>query len=112
MGNQKPPGLTKRGGIWHFDKVFRGTRIRGSSGTGNLVEAQEQLAKRVDELRSARVFGVRPEHTFRAEATKFLKENQHKRSISDDAMHLKELDPFIGGLPLRQVHMGSLQSFI
>jgi integrase len=41
-----------------------------------------------------------------------LKENQHKRSIADDAMHLKELDPFIGDLPLRQVHMGSLQGFI
>jgi hypothetical protein len=27
-------------------------------------------------------------------------------------MHLKELDPFIGDLPLRQVHMGSLQGFI
>ena len=108
MGNQKPPGLTKRGGIWHFDKVFRGTRIRGSSDTGDLTEAQEQLAKRINDLRTARAFGTRPEHTFRAAATKFLKENQHKKSISDDAMHLKALDRFIGDLPLRQVHMGSL----
>ena len=112
MGNQNPSGLTKRGGIWHFDKVFRGTRIRGSSGTGDLAEAQEQLAKRIDQIRSERIYGVRPDHTFRAAATKFLKENQHKRSIADDAMHLKELDPFVGGLPLRQVHMGSLQAFI
>jgi hypothetical protein len=92
MGNQKPPGLTKRGGVWHFDKVFRGTRIRGSTGTGDLAETQEQLAKRIEELRVARVFGVRIDHTFRAAATKLLKENQHKRSIGDDAMHLKELD--------------------
>jgi integrase len=112
MGSQKPSGLTKRGGIWHFDKVFRGTRIRGSSGTSDLAEAQEQLAKRVDQIRSERIYGVRPDHTFRAAATKFLKENQHKRSIADDAMHLKELDPFVGDLPLRQVHMGSLQAFI
>ena len=112
MGNQKPPGLTKRGGIWHFDKVFRGTRIRGSSGTDDLAEAQEQLAKRVNDLRSARVFGTRPDHSFRAAATKFLKENQHKKSIGDDAMHLKALNRFVGDLPLRQVHMGSLQEFI
>jgi len=112
MGNQNPSGLTKRGGIWHFDKVFRGTRIRGSSGTGDLAEAQEQLAKRIDQIRSERIYGVRPDHTFRAAATKFLKENQHKRSIADDAMHLKELDLFVGDLPLRQVHMGSLQAFI
>jgi len=83
MGNQKPPGLTKRGGIWHFDKVYRGTRIRGSSGTGDLAEAQEQLAKRINDLRSARVFGTRPDHTFRAAAIKFLKENQHKRTKSE-----------------------------
>jgi integrase len=112
MGSQNPSGLTKRGGIWHFDKVFRGTRIRGSSGTGDLAEAQEELAKRIDQIRSERIYGVRPDHTFRAAATKFLKENQHKRSIADDAMHLKELDPFVGDLPLRQVHMGSLQEFI
>jgi hypothetical protein len=48
--------------------------------------AQEQLAKRIDGLRSARLYGVRPEHAFRAAAMKFLKENQHKRSIADDAM--------------------------
>ena len=112
MGNQKTPGLTKRGGIWHFDKVFRGTRIRGSTGTSDLAEAQEQLAKRVNDLRTARAFGTRPDHTFRAAATKFLKENQHKKSIGDDAMHLKALDRFVGDLPLRQVHMGSLQEFI
>ena len=112
MGNQKPPGLTKRGGIWHFDKVFRGKRIRGSSGTGDLAEAQEQLAHRIQELRSAKLYGVRTQHTFRAAATKHLRENCHKRSIGDDAMHLRELDPFIGSLPVRQVHMGSLQAFI
>ena len=36
----------------------------------------------------------------------------HKRTISDDAMHLKMLDPFIGNLALKQVHIGSPQEFI
>jgi integrase len=52
------------------------------------------------------------EHTFRAAAIKFLQENQHKKSIGDDVMHLQALDRFVGGLRLRQVHMGSLQKFI
>ena len=39
-------------------------------------------------------------------------EHQHKRSLIDDAMHLKQLDPFIGDLPLNQVHIGTLQQFI
>ena len=70
------------------------------------------LARRIDEIRAAFTFGVRPDRTFRAAATKFLNENGHKRSIKDDAWHLRVLDPFIGPLNLRQVHMGSLQGFI
>jgi integrase len=55
---------------------------------------------------------TRRDHTFREAATKFLNENQHKRSIGDDAMHLRALHCFIDALPLRLVHMGSLQEFI
>lgn len=112
MGTQKMSGLTKRGGIWHIDKVFRGTRIRESSGTGEIVKAQELLAKRLEEIRLVKIFGARPDRTFRVAATKFLEENQHKRSIDDDAAHLERLDPFIGNSFLRQVHMDSLQPFI
>ena len=75
MENQRTTGLTKRGGIWHIDKVFRGTRIRESTATGDLAEAQEQLAWRIDQIRIARIYGVRPDRTFRAAATKFLEEN-------------------------------------
>lgn len=112
MGTQKMSGLTKRGGTWHIDKVFRGTRIRESTGTGEIVKAQDLLAKRIEEIRAAQLYGVRPDRTFRAAATKFLNENQHKRSIDDDALHLSQLDPFIGNLFLKQVHLDSLQAFI
>jgi integrase len=112
MGTQKMSGLTKRGGTWHIDKVFRGTRIRESTGTGEIAKAQELLAKRIEEIRAAQLYGVRPDRTFRAAATKFLNENQHKRSIDDDALHLSQLDPFIGSLFLKQVHLDSLQPFI
>jgi hypothetical protein len=112
MGTQKMSGLTKHGGIWHIDKLFRGTRIRESTGTGEIVKAQEHLARRIEEIRTAKVFGVRSDRTFRAAATKFLQENQHKKSIDDDAAHLEKPDPFIGDLSLRQVHMDSLQPFI
>jgi integrase len=112
MGHQRTSGLSKRGGVWHIDKQFGGTRIRESTGTGDFGKAQELLAKRIDEIRQARLYGVRAEHTFRAAATKFLAENQHKKRIRDDAIQLKQLDPFIGGLLLKHVHMGSLQEFI
>lgn len=112
MGNQASSGLTKRGGVWHIDKVFRGVRIRESTGTGDLDQAEEQLAARIDAIRKADVFGVRPDRKFRVAATKYLEENQHKKSIADDAGLLRQLDPFIGDLLLKQVHMGTLQPFI
>ena len=45
MGNQKMPGLTMRGGVWHIDKVFRGVRICESTGTSSFAKAQEHLVK-------------------------------------------------------------------
>src|SRR5690349_475256 len=112
MGNHRTPGLTKRGGLWHIDKVFRGTRIRESTATSDLKKAQEQLARRIEEIRCARMYGQRVDRTFRVAATRFLEENQHKRTIREDGRLLKWLDPFIGELTLRQVHMGNLQPFI
>ena len=112
MGNKRGSGLTRRGGIWHVDKMFRGNRLRESTGTGDLRQAQEHLAKRLIELGEARLFGAREARTFRCAATRFLQDFSHKKRIKDDAMHLRQLDPFIGSLELKQVHMGALQDFI
>jgi hypothetical protein len=67
MGNRKTSGLTKRGGVWHIDKMFRGVRICESTGTDDLEKAEEQLAQRMLTIRDAQIFGVRTERTFRAE---------------------------------------------
>lgn len=112
MRNQRTTGLTKRGRVWHIDKLFRGTRIRESTSTGDLAKAKEQLTWRLDQIRIARIYGIRPDRPFHAAATKFLRENQHKRTICEDARLLKRLDPQVGNLSLRKVHMGSLQPFI
>jgi integrase len=112
MGNQRTSGLTKRGGVWHVDKCVRGVRLCESTGTGDVRQAEEYLAKRLTELREAKLYGLRDARTFRVAATKYLQDYSHKKRIKDDAMHLKQLDPFIGRLELKQVHMGSLQAFI
>ncbi|HHF7375225.1 tyrosine-type recombinase/integrase [Fluoribacter dumoffii] len=39
-------------------------------------------------------------------------ENQHKRSIDDDAGRLREVVKYIGDLSLESIHIGSLQPFI
>lgn len=112
MGQKATPGLIKRNGVWHIDKQYRGRRICESTGTGELAKAQEHLTRKLEEARQAAVFGVRPTRTFREAATKYLNENAHKRSIRDDALHLKQLDPYIGTLSLDSVHMGTLGGFI
>ena len=114
MGQTKRrmPGLVKRGGIWHIDKKIGGRRLCESTGENGIRQAEVYLAKRIEEIRKALIYGERIARTFRSAATKYLRENQHKRSIGDDALHLKQLDPFIGDLDIRAVHIGSLGHFI
>lgn len=112
MGRSKTTGLYRRGKVWHIDRQIRGQRVRESTGSCELAEAETYLAKRTEEIRQASVYGVRPTRSFRSAATKYLKDNQHKRSIGDDAFHFRCLDPFIGDLPIDRVHSGTLQRFI
>jgi integrase len=112
MGRKISPGLLKRGKTWHIEKRILGYRLRESTGTESLSEAESYLAKRIEELRQANIYGVRPKRAFKEAATKYLFSNQHKASISDDADHLKLLCRYIGDLTLEQVHMGALEPFI
>lgn len=112
MGQKRTPGLTKRGKVWHINKKVGGIRICESTGTDRLEEAERYLARRLETIRQAKVYGVRPKRIFRQAATKFLLENQHKKSIHTDKDNLVILDPFIGELNLEAIHMGSLQPFI
>ena len=114
MGQTKKriPGLVKRGGVWHIDKKIGGRRLCESTGENGIRQAEVYLAKRIEEIRKVLIYGERIARTFRSAATRYLRENQHKRSIGDDALHLKQLDPFIGDLDIRAVHIGSLSRFV
>jgi integrase len=112
MGRKRTPGLYKRKGVWHIDKTVQGRRLCESCGTDNLEEAEKYLARQLESLRQASVYGVRPKRLFREAATKYLLDNPNKLSLYDDAYTLKLLDKFIGHLALEAVHMGSLQGFI
>lgn len=109
---KRATGLTKRGNIWHIEKEIRGYgRHRESTGTSDYEEAEAYLNKRLTDIRQAIVFGVRRKRFFREAATKYLLENQHKRSIATDASHLKQLDKWIGEKTIDQIHDGTLQPF-
>ena len=113
MGRSRSPGLRRRGRIWHIEKQVRGIgRICESTGTHDLEEAQRYLAKRMEDIRQATVYGVRPKRSFREAATKYLLEHQHKASIACDGLFFRQLDAYIGDRRLDQVHDGTLRRFV
>ncbi len=109
MGRKRTPGLVNRAGVWHIDKRIGGRRVCQSTGTSRQDEAERFLARLVEETRQAQVYGVRPARTFEQAAAHFVIDNQHKRSLDSDIGRLKQLMPWIGPLPLSQIHMGTLQ---
>ena len=66
----------------------------------------------MEETRQAQVYGVRPARTFEQAAAKYVLENHHKRSLSDDISRLKGLMPWIGDVALDRFHLGVLQPWI
>ncbi|MGD9660205.1 MAG: tyrosine-type recombinase/integrase [Porticoccaceae bacterium] len=113
--SKRTPSLVKRGknGIWTIDKRIRGYgRLFESTGTGDRQEAEQYLIYRLEQIRNELIYGVKPEYTFRQAATKYLLENEHKRSIDRDAQSLRILDPFIGDFTLQKVHQDTLGAFI
>jgi len=104
MGRRKSPGLNKRGRIWWIDKRIKGYgRLAESCRTNNLEEAEQYLAFRLNEIRQATVYGVRPTRTFQQAAIKYLKENQHKRSLDRDVYAFNRIMPHIGNLQLDRI---------
>jgi integrase len=112
MGRKRVPGLIRRDGIWHIDKRIGGRRVCQSSGTTHLEEAERFLARLMEQVRQASVYGVRPTRTFEQAAARFVLEHQHKRSIDSDVGRLKGLMPVLGPQPLDRIHMGVLQPWI
>lgn len=112
MGRKRTSGLFKKRSIWQIDKQVLGVRIRESTGTDNLVEAEFILAKRIEQTRQSILYGTRLQHTFKEAAKRYLKEYQHKVSIKEDERWVHLLEPFIGHLPLASIHRGTLQAYI
>ena len=112
MGRKKSPGLKKRGRIWWIDKRIKGFgRLAESCGTDNLDEAECYLAHRINEIRQAVVYGIRPTRTFQQAAIKYLDEHQHKKSLERDVYAFNQIMPYIGHLQLDRIHNGTLAEY-
>ena len=112
MARKTISGLYERNGIWHIDKVVRGTRLQESTGTSEREEAEQYLIFRLEKLRQEKVYGVRQVRTWREAATRFLVEYQHQPSIALSALHIEQLDPYLGDLPITHVDDVTLAQYI
>ncbi len=115
MARAKMPGLQLRGGVWWIWKQINGYgRIRESTGYRecDYAKAEQVLIRRLNEINDAQRLGIRPQRVFREAGAKFLVENTHLATIGDVALTLKQLDTYIGHLPLTNIHDGTLATFI
>jgi len=113
MGQKTLTGLTLKDGIWHIDKLVRGYgRIRGSTGTSVRAEAEQFLLERIVQAGAERKERAHWRPTFRAAATRYLKEYAQQPSIWLTATYLKQLDSYIGHLNLDEVDNDALQAYV
>ncbi|RON65893.1 integrase [Pseudomonas fluorescens] len=112
MARKAISGLYQKGGVWQIDKVFRGERLRDSTGTGDRQEAEQYLIHRLEQLRQQKVYGVRRTRTWEEAATRFLIESKDQPSIKLTAHHLKHLPPYLKDLPLTHIDDQALEPFV
>ena len=109
------PGLRQKGGIWHIEKRCRfapGGWLRESTGTSSRIEAERILIRRLAEVEEEARRHEAAIFTFEEAALRYLTEIAHKSSADATAMHLDQLFPFIGDLPIAHVHDGTIGPFI
>lgn len=112
MGRKKTPGLYKRGNVWWIDKRIKGFgRVAESCGTTDLAEAERYLVFRLNEIRSAMIYGIRPTRTFQQAAIKFLEDHQGRKLLERYAHAFDRAMPHIGYLRLDRIHNDTLTVF-
>jgi len=112
MARKTITGLYVKGGVWQIDKVYKGERIRESTGTGDREEAEQYLIHKLEKLRQQKVYGVRQVRLWEEAATRYLLESKDQPSIHLTALCMKQLHPYLGHLPLTHIDDQALEPFI
>ena len=130
MERTRTTGISIEAGCRIIDKRYKGQRIYARLGEVSQEEAEAYLAKRINEVRAAKLFGESPRRTFREAAMKHLLEEKQRlaqkfrissdgglrpkgqKQLDDKARHLKLLDRFVGHLALDEICDDTLEPFI
>lgn len=112
MGHKRTAGLRRVGDVWHIQKQVRGYgTLRESTQATALEEAERYLVRRLEQIRQQTVYGARPKRFFAEAAAKYIGEDVTAGS-ADNATWLEQAMPFIGDLPLDNVHDETLKPFV
>lgn len=102
----------KKTGEWSIDKRIKGYgRVRQRLQASSQEEAEMMFFKVIAEIQSRVKQNNACVMTFREAGVRYVGESNH-RSIGRDIVSLELVDQYIGDLPLSNVHIGTLQSFI
>ena len=101
---------TENGNWWIQFTGPDGERIQRTAGTKNKKEAQELH----DQLKAAawriNKLGEKPRRTWQEAVIKWLTENEHKRSIETDKVHLRWLDTQLSNMYLDEISKTTLDN--
>ncbi len=109
------PGLRQKGGYWYIEKRCKHAAkgwLRESTGCTSRSAAEQILIRRLAELEEEAKRRDQAIFTFEDGALRHIEEVAEKPSADDIALHVDQLLPFIGDLPLAHIHDGTLKAFI
>jgi integrase len=112
MAQKRTPGLRKRGRYWHIDKVVpRYGHLNESTKCESLVEAEEYMRWRLEELRRIHLYGQRVRVKFKEARQRYVEEYGHLKTIVDLEIALKRVAPYLDDLYLDEIDDEALRSF-
>lgn len=112
MAKRRTPGLRKRGRYWHIDKVVPGYgHLSESTKCELLVEAEDHLRWRMEQLRRIHLYGERARVTFKQARERYVEDYAHLKSIQDLEIALRRVAPYIDDLYLDEIDDDALRPF-
>lgn len=87
--------LYKRNNVWWISVSHEGKRIQQSTGTSDKKAAQRLYDQIKANAWKVHHLQERPDYSWIDAVIRWLDESSHKRSIRDDKMHLRWLDPYL-----------------
>lgn len=112
MGRTRTRGISlETDGSRTINKVWRGERIFARLGQVSQEDAERWLAAEIASRGEAQQRRSDDRALFADCAARYLIESKQKRSAEVIAWHIKLLLPYIGELPINQIHDGTLVAF-